>query len=64
MDLYMEGESEMKMVNYALLFVCITFPFCLILDLKIQMAKESAKQEAKNYIVMESRTEEMQNHGE
>lgn len=54
----------MKAINYALLFVCITFPFCLILDVKIQQVKELAKQQAVNQMKIEGQLKETQNYGE
>lgn len=53
----------MKMINYALLFVCITFPFCLILDVKIQQIKELGKQQALEQVRIESRLKETQTDG-
>ena len=54
----------MKMINYALLFVCITIPFCLIMDVKVQRIKRLTMEQIQEELMVKNRLEEMQNYGE
>lgn len=53
----------MKMINYALLFVCITIPFCLIMDVKVEQIKRLAMEQMQEELMVEKRLEEVQHYG-
>jgi hypothetical protein len=54
----------MKMINYALVFVCITIPFCLVMDVKVQQIKRLAMEQMREELMVENQLEEMQHYGE